>query len=66
MPIIAGPGTITCGDIDAAADPSMPHLIPTRATARADNGVAHAGAPEIDPQDRIDSLLAHLGTRTKA
>ena len=65
MPMIAAPGTITCGDVDAAAHPSMPHLIPTRATVRAGNGVAHAAAPEVDPQDRIDSLLAHLGTRTE-
>ena len=64
MPIIPGPGTITFGDVDAA-HPSMPHLIPTRATVRAGNGVAHAAAPEVDPQDRIDSLLAHLGTRTE-
>jgi magnesium-transporting ATPase (P-type) len=43
----------------------MPHLIPTRAAARANNGVAYVGAPDIDPQDRIDSLLAHLGARTE-
>ena len=40
----------------------MPHLIPTRAAARGNNGGAQAGAPEIDPQERIESLLAHLGT----
>lgn len=43
----------------------MPHLIPTRAAAPAGNSVAHGGAPDVDPQDRIDSLLAHLGTRTE-
>jgi hypothetical protein len=40
----------------------MPHLIPTRAAASANNGEAHADAPDIDPQDRIDLVLAHLGT----
>ena len=43
----------------------MPHPIPTRAAARANNGEAHADAPDIDPQDRIDLVLAHLGTRTE-
>jgi predicted kinase len=64
MPIIAGPGTIRFGDIDPAYPP-VPHLIPTRAIGRTGNGVAHAAAPEVDPQDRIDLLLAHLGTRTE-
>jgi len=42
----------------------MAHLIPTRAAARGNNGGAQGGLPDIDPQDRIDSLVAHLGTRT--
>ena len=32
--------------------------VPTRAVARADNGEAHADAPDIDPQDRIDLAAA--------
>ena len=43
----------------------VPHLIPTRATVRGNNGGVQAGVPRVDPQDRIDSLLAHLGTKTR-
>ena len=32
--------------------------VPTRAAARANNGEAHADAPDIDPQDRIDLAAA--------
>lgn len=42
----------------------MPHLTPTRAPARTNNG-GQLSAPEVDPQDRIDSLLALLGTRAE-
>ena len=40
----------------------MPHLLPNRAAVRGNNGTAQADAPDVDPQDRIDSLLAHLAT----
>jgi len=43
----------------------MPHLLATRATARVNHGSAPSGAPEVDPQDRIDSLLTHLGTKAQ-
>jgi len=43
----------------------MPHLLPTKATGYANHGSAPSSAPEVDPQDRIDSLLAHLGTKTR-
>jgi magnesium-transporting ATPase (P-type) len=40
----------------------MSHMIPTRAAARSHHGGAHMAAPEVDPQERIDSLFVHLGT----
>ena len=43
----------------------MPRRLPTRATARANHGSSPTGSPEVDPQDRIDSLLAHLGTKAQ-
>jgi hypothetical protein len=62
MPVVALPGTINRGDIDGACPFPMPHVIPTRAAARAGNRVPRAGTHDVDPQERIDSLFAHLGT----
>ena len=42
----------------------MSHVIPTRAAARGNHGGALAAAPDVDPQERIDSLFVHLGTRS--
>ena len=42
----------------------MPHLTRTRAAAHGNNGGDHASAPDVDPQDRIDSVFANLGTRS--
>jgi calcium-translocating P-type ATPase len=42
----------------------MPHVIPTRAGARGHHETAHASAPDVDPQERIESLFVHLGTRS--
>ena len=66
MPMIAVPGTIKRGDLDHSCQLRMPHVIPTRAAARGDNGAPDAGAPDVDPQERIDSLFVHLGTGTQA
>ena len=62
MPIIAAPGRINRGDSDDACPVSMPHAIPTRAAVRANNEGPHVGSPDVDPQERIDSLFAHLDT----
>ena len=63
MPIMAAAGTIKHGDIDDARHLHMPHLTPTKPAARGNRGGPHDGAPNVDPQGRIDSLCAHLGTR---
>jgi calcium-translocating P-type ATPase len=63
MPILVAAGTIKGGDVDDASHSRMPRVIPTRAAAHGGNGGAHAAAPDVDPQERIDSLFVHLGTR---
>lgn len=64
MSIIAAAGTMKRGDIDDAPNLPIPHVMPTRAAARGNNGGPQAVAPDVDPQERIDSLFVHLGTGT--
>lgn len=55
---------MTRGAIDDVCHLRMPYVTPTKAPARGSNGGRRAGAPDVDPQERVDSLFVHLGTGT--
>ena len=62
MPITAAAATIKRGDIDDVRHLRMPRVIPKRSAPLGNHRVPQAGASDVGPQERIESLFVHLGT----